>query len=520
MAGAVEEATQAGADVDTVPDLVSAAVARHPSRCAVVDGPSGRSVDYAELDRRARVVGAWLQRDGLRAGDRVATWAPNLPPVAAVTLATLGLGATLVPLSPALTEPEVRGLVEQTGVSVVVTVPPLVETAKRLGVRRVVSLGDAAPGVVGLGDLLEQEAADPSSWGADVDPDAVAVICASSGTTGPPKGVLLSHRQLLAACRQISQVLAPDQHDVTLAAAPWFHVMGLTAELVVPLGVGATVVTMPMFERSTFVDLLERHRVTYLVVPPPVAALLADDRATRGRDLGSLAFLGVGGASLPPQVQRGVERNLPGCVVGQGWGLTETGGVLCVPSRTGGSAPGTVGRPLPETEIGVVDPRTGAWLPPGRDGELVARGPQLMGGYLGRPEETAAMYTPEGWLRTGDLGRVEPTGDVRIVGRLKELIKVNAQQVAPAEVEEALLAHPGVVDAAVVGRPHPRSGETPVAFVVADRDIDLADLSAGVARRLAPYKRPSEIQVVEALPRTPSGKLLRRLLVPHEAERG
>ena len=519
MTEVAEEVQLAEAVVETVPDLIGAVVARHPSRRALVDGPSGRSVDYAELDRRVRVIGAWLQRDGLRAGDRVATWAPNLPPMAAVTLAAMGLGAAVVPLSPALTEPEARGLVEQTGASVMVTVPSMVETAWRLGVRRVISVGDA-PGAVGIGELLAQEPVEPSAWGIDVDPDAVAVICASSGTTGPPKGVLLSHRQLLAACRQISRALAADEDDVTLAAAPWFHIMGLTGELLVPLGVGATVVTMPMFERATFVDLLEQHRVTYLVVPPPVVALLADDRVTRGRDLTSLTFLGVGGAPLSPQVQRGVERNLPGCVVGQGWGLTETGGVLCVPRRAEGSAPGTVGSPLPETEVGVVDPATGTWLPPGRDGELVARGPQLMTGYLGRPEETAAMYTPEGWLRTGDLGHVGPTGDVVIVGRLKDLIKVNAQQVAPCEVEEALLAHPGVVDAAVVGRPHPRSGETPVAFVVTDREIDLADLSASVARRLAPYKRPTDIRVVETLPRTPSGKLLRRLLVPAEVDGG
>jgi acyl-CoA synthetase (AMP-forming)/AMP-acid ligase II len=203
---------------------------------------------------------------------------------------------------------------------------------------------------------------------------------------------------------------------------------------------------------------------------------------------------------------------LPGCAIGQGWGLTETSGTLSVPRRGTGSRPGTVGRLLPGTELRVVDPATG--VDTGQDGELWVRGPQVMAGYLGRPTATAEMIDGDGWLRTGDLGHVDPDGSVVIVDRLKELIKVSAFQVAPAELEGLLVEHPAIADAAVVRRPDARTGEAPVALVVPGpgADVDPDAIREWVAARVAPYKRLREVHVVDSLPRTPSGKLLRRLL--------
>ncbi|HSK58123.1 MAG TPA: AMP-binding protein [Actinomycetospora sp.] len=285
--------------------------------------------------------------------------------------------------------------------------------------------------------------------------------------------------------------------------------------LAVPLSSGATVVTVPAFEPASFLDLVERHRVRFLAIPPPLAAFLADHPLARSRDLSSLRAVAVGGAALAPTVHEALARRLPGAVVGQGWGLTETTACVCIPDRAaGGTRPGTVGRPVPGTELRVVDPDTREERAPGEVGELWVRGPQVMAGYRDRPEETREVLDDEGWLRTGDLGRIEEDGVVVLLDRLKELIKVDAYQVAPAELEALLVEHPDVADAGVVGRPHPRHGEEPVAYVVGRPDLDGAAVRAWLAERVAPHKQLAQVVVVDQLPRTPSGKLLRRRLVP------
>jgi len=326
-----------------------------------------------------------------------------------------------------------------------------------------------------------------------------------------PKGVVLTHRNLVVVCRQIQQALEVRERDVTLAVAPFAHILGITAELLVPLISGATVVTVPRFAPAQLVELLERHRVTYLAVPPQIAMALAEMELA-DRDLSSLELIAVGGAPLPDAVHHALARRLPRCAIGQGWGLTETSGAISLPRRSSGSRPGTVGRPLLATEVRVVDIDSGVDQPAGSDGELWVRGPQIMAGYLGRPEATAAMIDADGWLRTGDLGHIDDDGNVVIVDRLKELIKVNALQVSPAEVEGVLVTHPTIRDAAVVGRPDPRKGEVPIAYIVARGPVERAALDAWLAERLAPHKRPIDVIAVEQLPRTPSGKLRRQLL--------
>jgi acyl-CoA synthetase (AMP-forming)/AMP-acid ligase II len=495
-------------DDTTIGTQVARAAAEHPDRTALVDGPSGRSVTYRELGRRIGRIGAWLSADGVDPGDCVAVWAPNVPPAAACTLAAMSVGAAVTGVNPAWGDDEVAAQLGDAGASVLVTVPALADRAAAFGLRRVIVLGDA-PGQVTLADVLAGRADPPPPV---VDCDSVALLPYSSGTTGLPKGVMLTHRQLVAASRQIARALGVDAHDVTLAVAPWFHILGLTAELLVPLTCGATVVTTPTFEPASFLGLLERHRITYLAGPPPIAGFLAHHPAVAGHDLGALELIGIGGAPLPAATQEALARRIPHCAVGQGWGLTETSGAICIPGRPAGTAPGTVGPLLPNTELRVVDLDTGDAVGTGTTGELQARGPQTMLGYLHRPEETAAMITADGWVRTGDLGFVDDRGNVVVVDRLKELIKVSGFQVAPAEVEAVLVQHPDVVDAAVVGQPDDRTGEVPVAYVVTTAAVSTRDLDAWIALRLAPYKRPAAYHTVDALPRTPSGKLLRRRL--------
>jgi acyl-CoA synthetase (AMP-forming)/AMP-acid ligase II len=316
---------------------------------------------------------------------------------------------------------------------------------------------------------------------APVDPDAAALRMYSSGTTGLPHPVTLRHRHVVAGARQAGRALGLGPDDVMLAVAPFFHVMGFVVSLVAPLAAGATVVAAPRFDLAT----IERHRVTVLAVPPPIMALLAHDPAVDEHDLSSLELIVSGGAPLGAALQSAVAARFPRARVGQGYGLTETAATICGPTREAGTVPGSVGRPMVDTEIKLVD------------GELWARGPQVV---------------TDDWLPTGDLARIDADGNVFIVDRIKDLIKVNAFQVAPAELEALLLTHPHVADAAVVGVRDERTGEAPVAFVVPRGPLDPDALRAWMAERVVPYKRPAEIHVVDELPRTPAGKLLRRTL--------
>ena len=500
-------------DGTTLTHVLEQAVRRHPERTALVDGPSGRSVTFAELARRVDQVAGWLDDRGVGQGDTVALWTPNTPPWVAVAWAAMRLGATVTGLNPAYTPGEAQALLGQAQPSVAFTQPHLVALARECGVATVLSTAPA-DGATSLEEVLTREAGERVREVAAA-PSTVALLPFSSGTTGLPKGVELTHANLVAALRQAARLMPLGPEDTTLAVAPFFHVLGAVVNLAVPLSAGATVVTVPAFEPASFLDLLERHQVRFLAVPPPLAAFLAHHPLARSRDLSSLRTVAVGGAALAPAVHEALARRLPDAVVGQGWGLTETTACVCVPDRAaGGTRPGTVGRPVPNTELRVVDPDTGQERGTGEIGELWVRGPQVMAGYRDRADETRAVLDDEGWLRTGDLGQVEEDGTVVLLDRLKELIKVDAYQVAPAELEALLVEHPAINDAGVVGRPHPRHGEEPVAYVVAHPDLDLAAVQAWLAERVAPYKQPAQIIVVDQLPRTPSGKLLRRHLTP------
>jgi acyl-CoA synthetase (AMP-forming)/AMP-acid ligase II len=323
---------------------------------------------------------------------------------------------------------------------------------------------------------------------------------------------MLTHRNLVANLEQFRAAWRLDD-DVVCAAIPFFHIYGFTVILNSALLAGATVVTLPRFDLRGFLSTIETHRVTRGHFAPPIVLALATAPEVDEFDLSSLRRAVCGAAPLDEEVTARAERRI-GCLVRQGYGMTEVSpGSHLVPDDRFATAPaGCVGWLMANTEARVVDPATGIDVAPGTAGEIWLRGPQVMQGYLGHPEATAASLVDGEWLRTGDLGRADDEGRFWIVDRVKELIKYKGYQVAPAELEAVLLAHPDVVDAAVVGVAHPTAGEAPKAFVVTSRQVDADALMDWVGGRVAPYKRVRDVAFVAAIPRSPSGKILRRLL--------
>jgi acyl-CoA synthetase (AMP-forming)/AMP-acid ligase II len=478
-------------------------------RVALVDGPSGAAVSYEALAARVERAAAGLAACGLRRGDVLAIWAPNTPAWAIAALGAMAVGATVSGVSPVGTERELAAQLSDSETSILATVPELLSSARAgaeaAGVREVVALeeieGDGPAPAVAL---------DPAR--------AVALLPYSSGTTGLPKGVMLTHANLVVAVDQALSALKIKPRDTIVAVAPFAHAMGFIITLACGLTAGAAIVTQPRFAFEPFLELVERHRATVLIVPPPVMAALAGHPALDAHDLSALELVVAGGAPVPEEIARAAGERLPGVVVRLGYGLTETSAAVTAPDRELPVAPGSVGRAMPGTELRVVDPDTGADLGAGERGELWVRGPQTMAGYLHRPDATAAMVDADGWLRTGDLVVVDDDGQVFIVDRIKELIKVNGFQVAPAELEALLVTHPAIADAAVIARPDAARGEAPVAVVVTREALEAEDLMDWVARRVAPYKRIRAVRFVASIPRTASGKILRRVLIEQERQ--
>ncbi|HSL01306.1 MAG TPA: AMP-binding protein [Rubrobacteraceae bacterium] len=502
----------------TLHRMIAEVAAELEDKPALIDGSTGLQVTYATLASRVERVAAGLAARNFGVGDVLALWAPNIPQWAGVALGAMAVGGVVTGINPGYTEGELKGQLTDSGASILATIPPLVPAALSAaissGVREVIALGEAE-GATSILELIEIGDAVPE---VGLDAEAVALLPYSSGTTGLPKGVMLTHANLVTMVRQLRCMLRVGEGDTTLAVVPFFHIMGFMVNLALPLASGATVVTMPRFDVGQFLTSIQRHRATFIAVPPPIMTILAHHPMVDAFDLSSLDLIISGGAPLGPDLQQAVGARFPSAAVGQGWGMTETTVGVAGTDRRLGTVPGSVGRIMPNTELRVLDPQTGDDLGVGERGELWARGPQVMAGYLNRPEATAENIDADGWLRTGDLGYVDEDGNVFIVDRLKELIKVNAYQVAPAELEALLSTHPQVADVAVIGRYDASYGQVPVAVVVRRGEVGSDDLMAWVAERAAPHKRIRAIRFVKAIPKTPSGKLLRRMLVEQDRQ--
>jgi acyl-CoA synthetase (AMP-forming)/AMP-acid ligase II len=491
--------------------------AEHAEKPALIDGPSGREVTYGALAEGVRALAAGLAARGFGKGDVLAVFMPNLPEYAIAFHGAASAGGRCTTVNPLYTVNELSHQLTDSGARFLLTVPPFLETAaeaaSRAGIDEVFVLGEGE-GATPFAELLGDPAAAPE---VAIDPGAdLAVLPYSSGTTGLPKGVMLTHRNLVANLEQIQAAFPIEPSDTLIGVLPFFHIYGMTVIMNQGLRAGATIVTMPRFDLDQFLDLLEEHSVTRAYVVPPIALALAKHPAVEGRDLASLDVIMSGAAALGAELSEQVAERI-GCQVIQGYGLTETSPVTHVIRIGGENRPGSIGQPLPGTECRLVDPEARSDAEPDERGELWVRGPQVMAGYLNNEEATAATVDSEGWLHTGDIAVVDGDGFFEIVDRLKELIKYKGYQVAPAELEALLITHPDVADVAVIGIPDEEAGELPKAFVVpAGDEIDAAGLMDWLGRQVAPQKRVRLVEEIDEIPKSPSGKILRRVLKERE----
>ncbi|PSM44579.1 4-coumarate--CoA ligase family protein [Streptomyces dioscori] len=486
---------------------------------ALIDGVNGMTLTYAQLDTFHRRIAAALAELGVRKGDVLALHSPNTVAFPTAFYAATRAGASVTTVHPLATPEEFAKQLRDCAARWIVTVSPLLETARAAaelagGIREIL-VCDQAEGHRSLLDMLGSTAPEPRI---DIDPVTdVAALPYSSGTTGTPKGVMLTHRNIATNLAQLTPTMPMGPGDRILAVLPFFHIYGLTALMNAPLRQGATVVVLPRFDLDTFLAAIEKHRITGLYVAPPIVLALAKHPAVEGYDLSSLKYVISAAAPLDAELAEACARRLGLPPVGQAYGMTELSpGTHVVPLEETNAPPGSVGKLIAGTEMRIVsldDP--GKDLGAGERGEIVIRGPQVMKGYLGRPVETAAMIDDDGWLSTGDVGHVDANGWLYVVDRVKELIKYKGFQVAPAELEALLLTHPGIADAAVIGVYDTDNNERPHAYVVrqpATPDLTENDVMEYVAERVAPYKKVRHVTFLDAVPRAASGKILRREL--------
>jgi len=517
----------------SIPDVsITDYVLRHAARLgdkpALIDGPTGRTLTYGGLAESVRRAAAGLHRIGFRKGDVFAIYSPNLPEYAVIFLAVASVGGVNTTVNPLYTADELAKQLQDSRARFLVTVAPFLdkaqEAARKSGVEAVYVFG-AAEGARPFAELL-QGGGDPPKVAIDPGKDLV-VLPYSSGTTGLPKGVMLTHRNLVAnlcQCEGMKNFEAFSERDVVIAVLPFFHIYGMVVIMMLGLAGGGTIVSMPRFDLAEFLGLVQKHKVTILPLVPPIVLGLVKHPMVAQFDLSSVRLVFSGAAPLGEEMARELSRKL-GCPVVQGYGMTEASPVTHLsPTRNAPMKPGSVGLIVPNTEVKIADVVTGADVTPGTEGELWIRGPQIMRGYLNQPEETAACLDRDGWYHTGDVGLVDPEGYFYIVDRTKELIKYKGLQVAPAELEALLITHPAVLDVAVVRHPDEEAGEVPKAYIVLKGDpaakaTPAEEIMAWVAGRVAPHKRVRKLEFIEQIPKSASGKILRRLLIDRDRAR-
>ena len=490
------------------------------SKPALIEGPTGRIITYSQLADAITQVAAGLAQRGFKKGDVFGILSPNVPEYAIIFHAVASLGGINTLVNPLYTEQEVAHQLKDAGARFLVTVPAFIEKARKSAeaalIEELFVFGEA-DGATPFASLFVANARPPI---VEINPrEDLVALPYSSGTTGLPKGVMLTHHNLVANICQMEGLDYFTEDDTLICVLPLFHIYGLVVILNMGLYTGATIVTLPRFELEQFLKCIGDYGVTLAHLVPPIVLALSKSPLVDNYDLSKLGMIFCGAAPLDENLTRACMKRID-CQIRQGYGMTETSPVThSSPSDPAQVKFGSVGFCAPNTECKIIDLETGVPLGPNKEGEVCVRGPQVMKGYLNRAEATAETIDAEGWLHTGDIGYANEDGHFFIVDRAKELIKYKGFQVPPAELEAILLTHQAIADAAVVPSPDDEAGEVPKAFVVLRGEATPEEIIAFVTERVAPYKKIRSVEFIDKIPKSASGKILRRLLVERDRSR-
>jgi acyl-CoA synthetase (AMP-forming)/AMP-acid ligase II len=498
----------------TLSEIVFTHCERLKDKPAFIDGQSGQSITFGQTKQLAHRVGAGLAQRGLQKGDVVALYLPNSPEYPALFHGTALVGGVVTTANPLASGEELGRQLKDSGAKFLVTIPQLLEKAKvaatNAGIKEIFILGAEGRGATPFTELIANDGQIPS---VNIKPkEDLVALPYSSGTTGLPKGVMLTHFNLVANLAQCSQTDSFHENYTVFSILPFFHIYGMTVLVNAIMYSGSTVITMPQYEPEAFLRALQDYKVDVSYVAPPLVLMLAKHPSVERFDLSQLKFIFSGAAPMDGALAKACANRI-GCVVTQGYGMTETSPVTHTnfvdPKRC---RPDTVGFPVANTECRIIDLSSGQDCAVDKGGEILIRGPQVMKGYLNDPGATEQMIDKDGWLHTGDIGLIDEEGYFRVYDRVKELIKYKGYQVPPAELEGLLLSHPAVSDVAVIPAPDVEAGEVPVAFVVARTPVSEAELIEFVAEHVSPYKKIRAVTFVDSIPKSPAGKILRREL--------
>ncbi|KAI8007265.1 hypothetical protein LOK49_LG07G00034 [Camellia lanceoleosa] len=501
-------------------------LSQFPDRPCLIIGSTGKSYSFSETHLVSRKVAAGLSLLGIKKGDVIMLLLQNCAEFVFAFMGASMIGAVTTTANPFYTPAEVFKQFNASKSKLIITQSQYVDKLRDAGDNfpklgeefSVITIDDPPENCLHFSVLSEANESEIPT--VSIDPDDPVALPFSSGTTGLPKGVILTHKSLITSVAQQVDGENPNLHlkgeDVVLCVLPLFHIYSLNSVLLCSLRAGAGVLMMHKFEIGALLELIQRHRVSVAAVVPPLVLALAKNPMVVTFDLSSIRMVLSGAAPLGKELEEALRTRVPQAIFGQGYGMTEAGPVLSMclafakqPFPTKSGSCGTVVR---NAELKVIDPETGCSLGPNHSGEICIRGPQIMKGYLNDAEATATTIDVDGWLHTGDIGYVDDDDEVFIVDRVKELIKFKGFQVPPAELEALLVSHPSIADAAVVPQKDDVAGEVPVAFVVRSNGLELTEdaVKEFIAKQVVFYKKLHKAYFVHAIPKSPSGKILRK----------
>ncbi|CAG9583383.1 unnamed protein product [Danaus chrysippus] len=497
---------------------------------AMVCGVTDRQYKYLDIYRKSQTLGASLRKKfNIKDGDLITIMMHNIPEYPIVTLGILNAGAIVTTLNPVYTAYEVQKQLATCKIKLIVTSAENVSTIKQaLHLNKtstpiiVVDVNSQRPdGTISFKEIINDTIDTSILKEVKTKPSDVSLLLYSSGTTGLPKGVELTHRNKIANCVQQDceeirhyDLTTESNQDTILLYLPMFHAYGMSVKMLHKLSVGLKLITLPKFKPDTFITVLEKHKINLTYLVPPTVLFLGSDPEVKRKHFKYLKYIGTGGAPSPrADIEKLLDKVGHEVRFSQVYGLTEVS-PLATMCPVDFKKYSSVGFALPNVQLRIID-ENAKNLGPNELGELLIKGPNVMKGYRNDPEANKRVFLEDGWLRTGDQAQFEKDGSLIIADRYKELIKVNAYQVAPAELESVIKDHPDVFDVAVVGVPDSKTGEKPKAFVVLNKNSPAieADIIEFANKKVAPYKHIKEIQFIESIPKNPSGKILRRLLL-------